>query len=371
MDRAYLSLILLLFLIGCQSQTLQEHLLEPPPPLINFALSRNGATAVASQSVPNHRPEEVIDGDTNSETWDEGSGWGCSLEHLRTSDLNKRPYVLVELAKPVDIRRIVVWTIDAAQYPATQFGLKDYRIEYWHGTGWGLIPSGDTKDKQYTARNNTKGKRVHTVNAFGQQHLIAQKVRLVPVSSNDTVRNYQHMAGKRPVYEVEGIARVMELEIWGYAAPKVHTLKQLAQGTPPEAISHAGPMEEARTGQQTDEPTTKEAIRSVLNRYELGYDTANLAQVMSCFSETYLSNGRTYQDVELKAADFFEAHHQIDMTLSNINIHPNIVDDTAVVMGIYTLQRTPKANGQVEQTSGKLTLVLANEDETWRIIRAE
>lgn len=371
MDRAYLSLILLLFLIGCQSQTLQEHLLEPPPPLINFALSRNGATAVASQSVPNHRPEEVIDGDTNSETWDEGSGWGCSLEHLRTSDLNKRPYVLVELAKPVDIRRIVVWTIDAAQYPATQFGLKDYRIEYWHGTGWGLIPSGDTKDKQYTARNNTKGKRVHTVNAFGQQHLIAQKVRLVPVSSNDTVRNYQHMAGKRPVYEVEGIARVMELEIWGYAAPKVHTLKQLAQGTPPEAISHAGPMEEARAGQQTDEPTTKEAIRSVLNRYELGYDTANLAQVMSCFSETYLSNGRTYQDVELKAADFFEAHHQIDMTLSNINIHPNIVDDTAVVMGIYTLQRTPKANGRVEQTSGKLTLVLANEDETWRIIRAE
>ena len=367
MYRAYLSLILLLFLIGCQSQTLQEHLLEPPPPLINFALSRNGATAVASQSVPNHRPEEVIDGDTNSDTWDEGSGWGCSLEHLRTSDLNKRPYVLVELAKPVDIRRIVVWTIDAEQYPAKRFALKDYRIEYWHGTGWGLIPSGDTKDKQYTARNNTKGTRIHEI----QQRLIAQKVRLVPVSSNDTVRNYQHMAGKRPVYEVEGIARVMELEIWGYAAPIVHTLKQLARGTPPEAISHSITTEEARTGKQTDEPTPEEAIRNVLNRYELGYDTANLAQVMSCFSETYLSNGRTYQDVQTKASRFFEAHHQIDMTLANIDIHPNIADDTAIVTGIYTLQRTPKVNGQAEQTSGKLTLVLANEDETWRIIRAE
>lgn len=367
MHRAYLLLTLSLCLIGCQSQTLQEHLLEAPPPLINFALSRNGATAVASQSVPNHRPEEVIDGDTNSETWDEGSGWGCSLEHLRTSDLNKRPYVLVELARPVDIRRIVVWTIDAAQYPAPQFGLKDYRIEYWHGTGWGLIPSGDTKDKQYTARSNTKGTRVHEI----QQRLIAQKVRLVPVSSNDTVRNYQHMAGKRPVYEVEGIARVMELEIWGYAAPRVHTLKQLAQGTPPEAMSQSVPMEEARAGQQIGEPTNEGAIRSVLNRYELGYDTADLGQVMSCFSDSYLSNGRTYQDVQSKAARFFEAHHQIDMTLSNIDIHPNIADDTAIVTGIYTLQRTPKANGQVEQTSGKLTLVLANEDETWRIIRAE
>ena len=370
MVRVYVSLMLLLFVIGCQSQTLQEHLLEPPPPLINFALIRNGATADASQSVSNHRPEEVIDGDTNSETWDEGSGWGCSLEHLRTSDLNKRPYVSVELAKPVDIRRIVMWTIDSEQYPATRFGLKDYRIEYWHGTGWGLIPSGNTRDKQYTARNNTKGTRVHTVHTFGRQRLIASKVRLVPVSSNDTVRNYQHMAGKRPVYEVEGIARVMELEIWGYAAPEVHTLKQIAQGIPPESMKHSVSTE-MQTGEQAKEPTTEETIRRVLNLYESGYDTANLTQVMSCFSETYLSNGRTYQDVQTKAARFFEAYYQIDMTLTDIDIHSNMVDDTAIVTGLYTLQYTPKANGQVQQTSGKLTLVFANEAEAWRIIRAD
>ena len=60
--------MLLISVMGCKSQTFQEHLLEPPPPLINFALTRNGATAHASQSVPNHRAEEVIDGDTNSET---------------------------------------------------------------------------------------------------------------------------------------------------------------------------------------------------------------------------------------------------------------------------------------------------------------
>lgn len=366
MFRVYiLCLTLLLSVIGCQSRTLQEHLLEPPPPLINFALSRNGATAEASQSVPNHRAAEIIDGDTNSETWDEGSGWGSSLEHLRTSDLNKRPYVSVTLAKPVDIRKIVMWTVDSEKYPAPQFGLKDYRIEYWHGTGWGLIPSENTKDKQYTARDNTKGKRVHEI----RQRLIASKVRLVPVSSNDTVRNYQHMAGKRPVYEVEGIARVMELEVWGYAAPEVHTLKQIARGIPPESVGH--PVSIETQTQNQEEPTIKETIQGVLNQYELGYDMADLAKVMSCFSETYLSNGRTYQDVKTKAAQFFEAHHQIDMTLTDINIHPNIADDTAIVTGGYTLQYVPKANGQVEQTSGKLTLVFANEAETWRIIRAE
>ena len=366
MNRITISLALLLAITGCKSQTLQEHLFEPPLPLTNFALSRNGATAEASQSAPNHRPEEVIDGDTNSETWDEGSGWASSLEHLRTSDLNKRPYVSVTLPKPVDIRKVVVWTIDSEQYPAQQFGLKDYRIEYWHGTGWGLIPSGDTKDKQYTARNNTKGKRVHAV----QQRLIAQKVRLVPVSSNDTVRNYQHMAGKRPVYEVEGLARVLELEVWGYAAPEVHTLKQIAQGIPPEARSHPVKTVPEETEPQTD-PTIKEVIRRVLNRYELGYDTADLTQVMSCFSEAYLSNGRTYADVQTKAAQFFETYHQIDMTLTDLDIHPNIVDDTAIVTGGYTLQYTPKSEGQVQQTAGRLTLIFANESQTWRIIRAE
>ena len=361
-----LYLTLLLAVMGCKSQTLQEHLLEPPLPLTNFALSRNGAAVEASQSVPNHRPEEIIDGDITSETWDEGSGWGSSLEHLRTSDLNKRPYVSVTLAKPVDIRKIVMWTIDSEKHPAPQFGLKDYRIEYWHGTGWELIPSGDTKDKQYTARNNTKGKRVHEI----RRRLIASKIRLVPVSSNDTVRNYQHMAGSRPVYEVEGIARLMELEVWGYAAPEVRTLKQIAQGIPSGSMVQVA-LTETQEGTAQPEPTIKEIIKSVLNQYELGYDMADLTQVMSCFSEAYLSNGRTYQDVESKAARFFETYHQIDMTLTDIDIHPNIADDTAIVTGGYTLQYSPKENGKVEQTSGKLTLVFVNEAETWRIIRAE
>jgi ketosteroid isomerase-like protein len=337
--------------VGCQSQTLQSHLLEPAPALINFALMSKGATAEASQGAPNHLPEEVIDGDTSSETWDEGSGWGCSLEHLRTSDLNKRSYVQVNLAEPVDIRQIVMYTIDSKQYPATQYGLKDYRIEYWHGTGWAKIPTGDTVDKQYTARNNTKGKRVHDIHG----RVIAQHIRLVPVSSNDTVRNYQYMGGRRPVYEVEGMARVMELEVWGYPVAAVQTAKQLAQTIAPQAE-----MSQSH----------EEMIQAVLKQYEAGYDTANLEQVMSCFSKNYNANGRTYDDIHAKASSFFERYAQINMTLANIDVHQNVIDGTAVITGIYTLQYTPKDNGKAQQTSGNLSLVLANEDETWRIISA-
>ncbi len=343
--------VLFITIIGCQTQTLQSPLFEPPPELNNFALLDKGAAAEASQHLPNHLPEEVIDGDTSSETWDEGSGWGCTLEHLRTSDLNRRPYIRIDLRDPVDIRRVVMYTINSKQYPAAKYGLKDYRIEYWHGTGWGLIPTGDTKDRQYTARDNTKGKRVHNIRG----KLFAKHLRLVPVSTNDTERIYQYMSREKPVYEVKGLARVMELEVWGYPITTGQTAQKLAQALAPQADVP---------------PSDEELIEMVLKQYEEGYDNANLEKVMSCFSLDYNSNGRTYNDIQAKAADFFEMHHQINMTLTEINIHRNVIDDTVVVNGIYTLQYTPKDDGKAKQTSGTLSLVLANMAEGWEIIRA-
>lgn len=344
--------ILLITAIGCQTQTLQSPLFEPPPELNNFALLSKGASAEASQHLPNHLPEEVIDGDTSSETWDEGSGWGCTLEHLRTSDLNRRPYVQIDLPKPVDIRRIVMYTANSEQYPAAKYGLKDYRIEYWHGTGWGLIPTGDTKDRQYTARDNTKGKRVHDIRG----KLFAQQIRLVPVSTNDTERVYQYMSRQKPVYEVEGLARVMELEVWGYPIATGQTAQKLAQALTPQADVP---------------PSDEELIRRVLKGYEEGYDNANLEQAMACFSLNYNSSGRTYDDIQARAADFFERHHQINMTLTEINIHRNVINDTVVVNGIYTLQYTPKDNGKAKQISGALSLILADAGDGWKIIRAD
>ena len=347
-----LNLIFCLGLMGCQSATMESQLFEPPPPLINFALLSKGATAEASESVPNHLPEEVIDGDTSSETWDEGSGWGCALSHLRTSDLNKRPYVQVNLPEPVDIRRVVVYTIDSQQHPAPQYSLKDYRVEYWHGTGWGLIPTGDTKNRQYTAKDNTKGKRVHEITG----RLTAQQIRLVPVSTNDTVRNYQHMGNRRPVYDVEGVARVMELEVWGYPVASSETAQKLIQAIAPQAQM---------------EPTEEELIKEVLRRYQEGYEAANLEQVVSCVSANYNSNGRTSADVEARAAALFENHHDIQMTLSDIDIYQNVIDGTAVVTGTYTLQYTPNDSDRAKQTAGNLSIVLAHEDDGWRIIRAD
>ena len=118
------------------------------------------------------------------------------------------------------------------------------------------------------------------------------------------------------------------------------------------------------------QPNDEELIKAVLKRYEEGYDTANLEQVMSCFSINYNSNGRAYNDIQAKAAQFFEAHHQIHMTLTEVNIYRNVIDDTAVVNGLYTLQYVPRDNGKAKQTSGILSLILVDTTGEWKIIRA-
>ena len=58
------------------------------------------------------------------------------------------------------------------------------------------------------------------------------------------------------------------------------------------------------------------------------------------------------------------------MTLTEINIYRNVIDDTAIVDGTYTLQYTPTGSGKAKQTSGILSLVLAEIDGVWKIIRA-
>jgi ketosteroid isomerase-like protein len=175
------------------------------------------------------------------------------------------------------------------------------------------------------------------------------------VSTNDTERIYQYMSREKPVYEVEGFARVMELEVWGYPITTGQTAQKLVQALAPQAEVP---------------PSDEELIKAVLKQYEEGYDTANLEKVMSCFTVNYNSNGRTYNDIQARAAEFFETHHQINMTLTEINIYRNVIDDTAVVDGIYTLQYAPKDSEKAKQTSGILSLVLAETDDVWQIIRA-
>lgn len=347
-----LFILLLFVLIGCQS-TLKEQLLKPPPEVINFALATRGATTESPDNNPPHLPEEVIDGDTSSDTWDEGSGWAGSLDHLKSDEIRKRSYVQINLPEKKEIKRIVVYTINSKKYPAKKYGLKNYRLEYWHGTSWGLIPTGNQVDIQYTVRENTAGKNVHDING----RLITDKIRLVPISSNDTKRSYELTAfGGRALYNIEGVARVMEIQVWGYDLPTGEAAPKLTKLLAPQG---------------KPEPSDEMLIREALNTYEIGYESEDLEKVMSCFSQNYYSNGRGYADIRSKAFDFFQQNDNIDLTISNLNMYTNVIDGTIIANAILTLQYTPVESQQPKQVTWKFALTFARENDKWKVISAD
>ncbi len=351
--------IILFTLSGCSGQSLRTRnmLASPQRELINYALSSRGATAESPDNNPDHPPSEVIDGDTSSLDWDNGGGWEGSLSHLRLAQTLKRSYIQVNLPERRQIKQIVVYTIDSPKYPADKFGLSSYRLEYWHGTGWDQIYAiNDSRDKQYTVRNNKVGKIVHDV----PREISTGKVRLVPTLSNDTEKEYSLTGfGGKSVYDVSGAARVIELEIWGYP-----TAQAVAEAGRPANLFPLG----------TAQPSADEqAIRSILAAYEQGYDNENLEQVMSGFSDEFSTpDGRKRADIEEKAAKFFEEYTNINITLKDLRIDIPPTGETAATEANYTLECIPIAGGNPHRRSGSLTFNFRKEDdENWRIVSAK
>ena len=351
-------LIALFVLPGCSGQSLRtrEMLISPERELINYALASRGATAESPDNNPDHPPSEVIDGDTSSFDWDNGGGWEGNLSHKRSKEVLKRTYVQVNLPEQVQIKRVVVYTIDSPKYPAAEFGLREYRLEYWHGTGWEKINGvNDSRDKQFTVRDNKAGRIVHDVD----RELIADKLRLVPVSSNDLEKTYSLTAfGGKPVYNITGSARVMEIEAWGYPiGPEVAGLEKPANLLP-VGKAHPSPDEQA--------------IRNVLDDYEQGYDNENLEQVMSGFSEGFSTlDGKKRSDIEEKAAGFFEEYRNINITFRDVKISIDRGAESATAEVSYTLECVAMADSNIHRRSDALIFNFRKEEPGWKITSAE
>jgi ketosteroid isomerase-like protein len=352
------ALIALFALSSCSGQSLRtrEMLISPERELINYALASRGAIAESPDNNPDHPPSEVIDGDTSSLDWDNGGGWEGNLSHKRSKEVLKRTYVQVNLPEQVQIKRLVVYTIDSPKYPAAEFGLREYRLEYWHGTGWEKINGvNDSRDKQFTVRDNKAGKIVHDVD----RELIADKIRLVPVSSNDLEKTYSLTAfGGKPVYNITGAARVIEIEAWGYpVAPEVAELEKPANLLP------AGKAQLSPDGQ---------AIRSVLDDYEQGYDNENLEQVMSGFSEDFSTlDGKKRSDIEEKTAGFFQEYRNINITFRDVKISIDPSGEIAAAEVSYTLECVAMADSNVYRRSDALIFNFRKEEPGWKITSAE
>jgi ketosteroid isomerase-like protein len=332
-------------------------LISPQKELINYALASRGANAESPDSNPDHPPSEVIDGDSSSLDWDNGGGWEGSLSHLRLEETLKRSYIQVNLPGKRQVKQMVIYTIDSPKYPAERFGLRSYRLEYWHGTGWEKIDAADdSRDKKLTVRDNRAGKIIHDIAG----DLVTDKIRLVPVSSNDVEKTYNLTAfGGKPVYDISGAARVMEIEVWCYP-------------TFPVAAELEKPANLFPVGKVQPSPDEK-AIHEVLGDYEQGYDNEDLEKVVSTFSEEFSTlDGKKRTDIEEKAAKFFDEYSNINITLRDlqINIHPT--GEAATAEADYTIECVAVADGNLYRRSGALTFNFRKEeDANWKIISAK
>jgi len=351
--------ILSIILLGCSGMPPQtkEILMSPQRDLVNYALSSNGATAESPDSNPDHPPSEVIDGDISSLDWDNGGGWEGNLSHLRSDELLKRSYIQVNLPGKRQIKRIVVYTIDSPKYPAKKYGLKTYTVEAWYGSGWKKIDfTNDSKDKRYTVKDNKSGKIIHDVKG----ELVTDKIRIVPYSSNDTAKEYDLTAfGGRPIYEITGSSKVIEIEAWGYPSPLEETQAGQQNNLSPIGKSQPSPDEKS--------------ILKVLFDYEQGYDNENLEQVMSVFADNFTTlDGKSRSDIEKKASEFFEEYNSINMNLNTPRIEISPSGETAIVEASYDLECIAKSDNNVYKRSGILVFNFQKDSESnWKVINAK
>lgn len=186
---------------------------------INWALAKNGARVSAFNEEPEHPASTLIDGITSSAGWDQGGGWQAPLtksfggrQSARTvRDEEERNWVIIELAQPVTVNEVKIYTIDSEKYPAKDFGVRDVLVQYELKTAsneyiWANVkrPGKGIGDQDDTIRGNVSG----VINVRFEP-VYTQKIRLLIFSTNDMARAE---GGSK---SLEGVIRLTEIEVYG------------------------------------------------------------------------------------------------------------------------------------------------------------
>jgi len=358
--------LIIVFFIGCSGTSLQtkDLLMSPKIDLVNYALSSNGSTAESPDNSPDHPPSAVIDGDTSSLNWDNGGGWEGSLSYLRSNEPLKRSYVQINLPSKRQVKQIVVYTLDSQKYPASKYGLRTYNVEYWHGTGWARIDAIEGKpstgkiksDRLSTVESNVSGKIVHNIKG----ELITDKIRLVPLLSNDTEKDYDLTSfGGRPIFNISGSAKVIEIQVWCY--PSV---------LEPVAFEEQANLSLVGKSQLSAD---EKAIRSILNNYKQGYDNEDIKLVMSGFADDFTTlDGKSKVDIEKNATKFFEDYSSINLTFRDIRIDIATSADSATIAANYTLECVSRTDNNIRRRNDTLVFNFHKDtDLNWKIKSAK
>lgn len=209
-----LSTIVLASLLGCAS------LSGGQVSGINWALGKNGGRVTVFSEESDHPGSKLINGVSSSEGWNQGEGWQASI--TKTSGGNRRSrgarreeqqrnWIEIELAQPVSVNQIKIYTIDSEEFPAKDFGVRDVLVQYELETAskemiWANVSK---YGKGIGDQDNVIRDNVSNMIDVKFEPVNTRKIRVLVYGTNDLAKTEDSSRAK------EGVIRLTEIEVYG------------------------------------------------------------------------------------------------------------------------------------------------------------
>ena len=422
-----------MLICGCQ-KTLKQAFVnssEIDKQLVNYALPENGAVIFVSQDNSDHPASTLTDGAVSSKNWDKGEGWevrfdgeyeyggymevggreqlaalnmGGSATRQRNNanqtDYSRDLYggglasntssevgwVIIQLTEEELVTRVIVHTVDSEKYPANQYGVSDFAVQYWtpHAHGWKSVDRiGKKIGEQHNSIRNNKQGRV----AVRFKPVLTSRIRLLIRLTNDTetydkrrsVGYVRGMLSRLNIRSMRGTIRLTEIEIYGLekkdaiaSVPpsqdavneqlldEIFAEESTAPASPDSSASTSEEFPLSGTGMETN---PLKHIEDVIRRYASAYTNRDLSALMATISPNYSRDGENYEQLRGKMAGVFRRYTQIDFSLQRLQIQ----DETGTADADYVIVLT-SAGSSPSTFSGKLFFALIESQSGWQIL---
>lgn len=424
---------------GCQT-TLKQAFVdasEIDKQLVNYALPENGGMILVSQDNPDHPASTLTNGIVSSENWDKGEGWEARFdgsyeyggymevgerEQLATfsmggnaarqrdnanqMDYNSRNlygggidgtsssalgWAVINFAEEKLVTRVIVHTVDSEKYPAKQYGVSDFVVQYWtpHANGWKNVDRVGKKigEQHNSIRNNKQGRVVVRF-----KPVRTPRIRLLIRLTNDTetynirrsIGYVRGMLSRVRIRDMRGTIRLTEIEVYGFEkrdevasvpssqdAANEQLLDEIFAVDPPTPMSPdpaTSASDEFPLVGRTTDTNPQQSIEDVIHRYVSAYTNRDLSTLMATISPRYSRDGENYDQLREKMAGLFQRYTQIDFSLQRLRTQGET--GTAAADADYVIVLTSE-EGSPSTLSGKLFFALIQSKSGWQISRID
>ena len=300
-------------------------------------------------------------------------------------------WAVIQFAEEELVTRVIVHSVDSEKYPASQYGISDFAVQYWtpHVNGWKHVDRIGKKigEQHNSIRNNKQGRVVVRF-----KPVRTSRIRLLIRLTNDTETydKRRSVGFVRGIYSrislrsMRGTIRLTEIEIYGLEkkdeAASMASKQDIAdeqmldlifteKSTASMSSDSAGStIEDFPSAVGEAEVNPQAPIEAVIRGYAAAYTNRDLPALMATISPNYLRDSENYDQLRKKMAEVFRRYTQIDFSLERLHIQGKT--GTATGDADYVAILTP-ARRSPSTISGKLFFALTESKHGWQIVRID